>query len=128
MVYAHQVREVALRYAQQAIDSEVFLQQFSALSHNIHKTGGAEAIRLTRNIESMLVDVRSGCMTESQFRSSLRDLSGVLPVNTMMVPVTFPETVNQMVVAAGTFQMAPASADTLPAVVFGSAELLPLRY
>lgn len=126
MVYAHQIREVALRYARQAIDSETFLLQFSALSHNIHKTGGTEAIRLARKIESMLVDVRSGCMAESQLRSLLRDISGDLPVNTMMIPISFPETVNQMVVV-GTFQMGPASAaGTLPAVEFGSARLLPL--
>jgi hypothetical protein len=124
MVYARQIREVAAIYGNQGMSSDQFVEKFSALAYNIHKNGDPEAIRLVDRIQSMMIDVRSGCMAEPQLRSLLRDVAATAPANAFVIHrVSFPraqfiepaQSVNQMSVAGTAFQMVVGSSGTSPA-------------
>jgi hypothetical protein len=120
MVFAHQIRGVIADYLSKSIDANKFLEQFSALSYNIHGNGEAEAIRLADSVESYLVDLRAGCIGELEFRSILRDLSHINDVNVFHVPMSFPVSVNHVSVVEMAYQGTSASSGTSRGMAFGS--------
>src|SRR5215469_14543231 len=95
MIFAHQIRSVVEQYISGALDAKGFVQGFSALSHNIHKDGEAEAVRLANVVEAYLADARSGCISNAVLRSRLRDLVSIGNVNCLVAQPSFPTAVNQ---------------------------------
>jgi hypothetical protein len=125
MVFAHQIRNVVAEYLSKDLDASGFLCKFSALSFNVRKDGEAEAIRLSDQIESCLVDLRAGCIKQLQFHAILRELIHASDVNVFYMPVCFPVSVNQYSGLEKAFPAYQASSDTSPAVEFGSTVFLP---
>lgn len=122
MVFAHQIREAVASYLSKAIDANGFLLKFSNLSHNVHRAGEPEAVRLADSIESRLADLRAGCISELEFRSLLRDSIYASAVNNMFVPVSFPTPLNQFAVAEMGFQNQAGLSGTKREVEFGSVQ------
>lgn len=73
MASASQILEIVSAYLLHG-DSDKFVLEFSAASHNIHKSASAEAVRLANEIESFLADVRGGFISKSVFLENLSAL------------------------------------------------------
>ena len=73
MISANHIRDAAAKYLLHD-DPDKFVLELAELSYNIHLNGDAEAIALSRAIEFKMADLRSGCMTLSDFKASLRKI------------------------------------------------------
>lgn len=126
MIHASQIREVISSYLSHS-DADRFVLEFSRLSHNVHKHGDPEAIKLANQIESKLADARGGLMSKSAFLAYLRQIMS--PVSNscyffagfqVLSPVNRPAEV----VAGREIPAWAGSFGTLSGAVFGSKYLV----
>lgn len=80
MISASQIRDVAARHLSQN-DAEQFIREFSALSHNIHKNGDAEAIALANQIELKRADLQAKLISPVEFADFLRAMVNPFVMN-----------------------------------------------
>jgi hypothetical protein len=85
MISASQIREVVSGYLSDG-DADKFVLNFSALSHNIHKNGDAEAVALAAMIESKMADFHGKFISVADFSDFLRSLINPFVMN-ISVPV-----------------------------------------
>ena len=104
-------------------DVDRFVEDFSALSYNIHKHGNAEAIRLSNEIESLMADLRGKFISKSVFDEALSELTKPFASSYVMAVTDICMQTNQLVVL-GTSSRAGwlESFGTLPGAVFASAD------
>ena len=91
MVSANEIRAVVSRYLSQE-DAEKFIHEFSALSHNIHKNGDAEAIKLANEIEMKMADVHSDRLSIGDFADFLRSIVNPFVMNVSVPVMVFAST------------------------------------
>ncbi len=124
MISAGQIREIASSYLSSG-DADKFVLEFSALSHNIHKNGDAQAIELANKIESKMADLRGGFISKALFIDSLRDLVDVSWVAYYFFSVgQFFNSVNQLVVPQKEPPAWVGPFGTSPVAGFGSKGLV----
>lgn len=74
MIAASQVNKIVNDYIAKG-DLDSFIEQFAAVSHNIHRRGNDEAIALCNKIESLLAALYAGVESEQFLRDNLQQLS-----------------------------------------------------
>lgn len=97
MVTASQINEIVTKYASHQ-DANKFVLDFSEVSHNIHKNGTPEAIRLANEIESKLADLRGGFISKSIFIENLHDLIKPFANQYVVMALSCSGTVNRQAV------------------------------
>lgn len=93
MVFAHQIRNIIADYLSRKLDLDGFVRAFAPLSYNVVKNGDPAAIRLANGVEAFLVELRAGCISESQFQSAASEMASLDCPNTF-VSFSFASAVN----------------------------------